>query len=149
MMKNLMFLYIAVVLMFACNNKETRTTDEFPKDYIGKWEVTKKVYSNGIEDSYKENNDVYFLNEGGKLRREYRDHRDETRDQEGEWKIISKTENEKEQLYLIKRTPMFNGTFEEQFKVLSKTDTEMVLEENDWGIEAFEARDKFHFSKRP
>jgi peptidyl-prolyl cis-trans isomerase D len=50
--------------------------------------------------------------------------------------------------YLLKRTPLFNGQFEEQFRVINKSEKEMVLEENGWGFENTNSRDKLHFSKQ-
>jgi hypothetical protein len=50
--------------------------------------------------------------------------------------------------YLLKRTPMFNGIFEEQFRVIEKGDSELIVEENDWGFEKLNSRDKLHLSKK-
>jgi hypothetical protein len=129
--------------------EEVKSTDEHPKEYVGKWTTVKKVYSNGVEDVYNEDDDIYYLNEGGKLKRDFRDHRKETRDQQGEWKIISEKsqDGKTDNLYFIKRTPMFNGMFEERFRIVSKTEKEMVLEEGSWGFEKDDARDKYHLTK--
>jgi hypothetical protein len=139
---------VAVTLLFSCK-EEIKNTEQHPKDYVGKWSVTKKVYSNGIEDEYSDNEDVYYFNEGGKLRREYSDHQSESREQQGEWKIENNKskDGKTDTLYLIKRTPLFNGTFEERFRVISKADKDMVLEESSWGFENADSRDKYHFAK--
>jgi hypothetical protein len=42
---------------------------------------------------------------------------------------------------------MFNGTFEERFRILSKTDKEMIWEESSWGFEKDNSRDKYHLSR--
>ena len=143
--------FIVAVALFSGCKEEVKNTEQNPKEFVGKWEVTKKVYSNGIEDVYKEGQDIYYFNEGGKLRREYMQHRDEkVSDQQGTWSIETdkSKDGKSDTLYIIKRTPMFNGTFEERFKVISKAETEMVIEENSWGFENADLRDKYHLSKK-
>jgi hypothetical protein len=148
-MKYFSLLMLIFTLFSACN-KSDKKVEEHPKDFIGKWVLNKKVYSNGIEEAYVEGKDTYFLNEGGKLKREYLDHREETRDQQGEWKLFLKPskDGKNDTTYLLKRTPLFNGQFEEQFRVINKSEKEMVLEENGWGFENTNSRDKLHFSKQ-
>lgn len=148
-MKYASLLMLMLILFSACI-KNDKKVEEHPKDYTGKWVLNKKVYSNGIEEVYAEGKDTYFLNEGGKLKREYRDHREETRDQQGEWKLFLKPskDSKTDTTYFLKRTPLFNGQFEEQFRVISKGEKEMVLEENDWGFENNNSRDRLHFSKQ-
>jgi hypothetical protein len=149
-MKNVFLILLSASVIFVSCNKEETKADEYPKDYEGKWELVKKVYSNGIEENYAEGKDVFYLNAGGVFRREYKDHREKSIDQEGNWKIfIKKGKDEKsDTTYLLKRTPLFNGIFEEQFRVLSKTDSELIVEENDWGFENLDSRDKLHFEKK-
>jgi len=149
-MKNIFPVIVLMVFTFSACNKETAKVEEYPKDYVGTWEITKKVYSNGIEENYSEGKDVFFLNEGGNFRRTYRDHRDEMQNQDGEWKIFIKPSKEakSDTTYLLKRTPMFNGTFEEQFRIIEKVDGELIVEENDWGFEKLNSRDKLHLSKK-
>jgi hypothetical protein len=151
MKQSVAFVYFAVVvLLFGCNSKQ-KNTEQHPDEFVGKWEVTKKVYSNGIEDEYKDGQDVYYFNEGGKLRHEYfQNRKDKVNDQQGTWNIeTNKSKDGKtDTTYIIKRTPMFNGIFEERFKVISKSETEMVIEENTWGFESADLRDKFYLSKK-
>lgn len=149
-MKNVFLIFLSASIIFISCNKETVKTDEYPTDYEGKWEVVKKVYSNGIEESYAEGKDVFFLNAGGVFRREYKNHRDESIDQEGSWKVLTKPskDGKSDTTYLLKRTPLFNGIFEEQFRVLNKTDSELIVEENGWGFENLNSRDKLHFEKK-
>lgn len=149
-MKNLFLVLLSATVLFASCNKETAKVDEYPKSYEGRWEVTKKVYSNGIEENYAEGKDVFFLNPAGNFKREYIDHREVRRDQTGNWKIFVKPskDGKSDTTYLLKRTPLFNGTFEEQYKVLNKTDSELIVEENDWGFEKLNSRDKLHFEKK-
>jgi hypothetical protein len=145
----LLVLSIAWLSFSACN-KDNKKVEEHPKEYVGKWEITKKVYSNGIEEIYAEGKDVFFLNDAGNFRREYRDHRDELRDQKGTWKLFvnPSKDGKSDTTYLLKRTPLFNGTFEEQFRIISKADTELIIEENDWGFENLNSRDKLYLSKK-
>lgn len=124
--------------------------NETPKEYEGEWGITKKIYSSGIEETYANDKDVYHLLKNGQFRRNYKDRNDKTIDEEGEWKIIYKTEKNEsaDSSYLVKRTPMFNGIFEEQFRIISKTETEILLEENDWGFENTNAKDKLLLVKK-
>ena len=149
-MKNIFSVAVLMVVLFSACNKETAKVEEHPKDYVGTWEITKKVYSNGIEEKYNDGKDVFFLNEGGNFRRSYRDHRDEMQDQDGEWKLFVKPskDGKADTTYLLKRTPMFNGTFEEQFRIIEKDDNELIVEENEWGFEKLNSRDKLHLSKK-
>jgi hypothetical protein len=140
---------VPAFLIHSCKSGEIKKPEEHPKEYIGKWMIVKKVYSNGAEEVYSAGDDVYYLNENGKLKRDYRDHRREIRDQTGEWKIIALGghNSNPDTLYFVKRTPMFNGTFEERFRILSKTDKEMIWEESSWGFEKDNSRDKYHLSR--
>lgn len=147
---NIIFLCIICLYITGCQQKQSSLADEHPRAFVGKWRTVKKIYSNDIEELYREDDEIYHLKEDGQLRRDYRDSRRDTiRNQSGEWKVLIKKGRETgaDTSYFIKRTPMFNGIFEEQFRVVSKTDREMVLEEGKWGFEKDEIPNRYHLVK--